>query len=143
MVGGTIYIRWSSEAQTGRDSLRRQLDAARRYAADHQIDVRDTIIDEATSAYSGSHLTRGRLGEFLKRVENGEIVPPHVVLVESFDRLNRQAPLANRPVAGSRMARLRLGLTTSPTQTRCSPRYSSAVRGSAENLISSPAHRKH
>ena len=93
MVGGTIYIRWSSEAQTGRDSLRRQLDAARRYAADHDIDVRETIIDEATSAFSGSHLTRGRLGEFIKRVEDREIVPPHVVLVESFDRLNRQAPL--------------------------------------------------
>jgi DNA invertase Pin-like site-specific DNA recombinase len=93
MVGGTIYIRWSSEAQTGRDSLRRQLEAARRYAADHRIDVRETIIDEATSAYSGSHLTRGQLGDFLKRVEGGEIVPPHVVLVESFDRLNRQAPL--------------------------------------------------
>jgi hypothetical protein len=77
MVGGTIYIRWSSEAQTGRDSLRRQLEAARRYATDHQIDVRETIIDEATSAFSGSHLTRGRLGDFLKRVEAGEVSTPH------------------------------------------------------------------
>jgi DNA invertase Pin-like site-specific DNA recombinase len=93
MVGGTIYIRWSSEAQTGRDSLRRQLEAARRYATDHQIDVRETIIDEATSAFSGSHLTRGRLGDFLKRVEAGEVSTPHQVLVESFDRLNRQTPL--------------------------------------------------
>ena len=93
MVGGTIYIRWSSEAQTGRDSLRRQLESARRYAADHQIDVRETIIDEATSAFSGSHLTKGRLGDFLKRVEIGEVATPHLVLVESFDRLNRQTPL--------------------------------------------------
>jgi DNA invertase Pin-like site-specific DNA recombinase len=93
MVGATIYIRWSSEAQTGRDSLRRQLEAARRYAADHGLDVRETIIDEATSAFSGSHLSKGRLGEFLKRVEAGEIATPHHVLVESFDRLNRQAPL--------------------------------------------------
>ena len=78
MVGATIYIRWSSEAQTGRDSLRRQLDAARKYAADHDLIVQETIIDEATSAFSGSHLSKGRLGEFLKRVEAGEVAakPP-------------------------------------------------------------------
>jgi DNA invertase Pin-like site-specific DNA recombinase len=100
MVGGTIYIRWSSEAQTGRDSLRRQLDAAKRYAADHQIDVRETIIDEATSAFSGSHLTRGRLGDFLKRVEAGEIVPPHVVLVDDFLHAPTLPPRLNLPVCG-------------------------------------------
>lgn len=72
MVGATIYIRWSSEAQTGRDSLRRQLAAARKYAADHQLVVEETIIDEATSAFSGSHITRGRLGDFLRRAEAGE-----------------------------------------------------------------------
>jgi DNA invertase Pin-like site-specific DNA recombinase len=74
MVGATIYIRWSSEAQTGRDSLRRQLEAAQKYASDHGLDVRETIIDEATSAFSGSHLSRGRLGDFLRKVEAGDVL---------------------------------------------------------------------
>ncbi len=80
MVGATIYIRWSSEAQTGRDSLRRQLESAQKYASDHDLDVRETIIDEATSAYSGTHLTRGRLGDFLRKVEAGDVEQGHVVL---------------------------------------------------------------
>ena len=64
----TIYIRWSSEAQTGRDSLRRQLESAQRYAEEHRLLIVETIIDEAVSAFSGNHLTKGRLGEFIRRV---------------------------------------------------------------------------
>ena len=63
----TVYVRWSSEAQTGRDSLRRQLEAAQRYAVEHRLVIVETIIDEAVSAFSGHHLTKGRLGEFIRR----------------------------------------------------------------------------
>ena len=66
----TVYVRWSSEAQTGRDSLRRQLEAAQRYAEEHRLLIVDTIIDEAVSAFSGHHLTKGRLGQFIRRVED-------------------------------------------------------------------------
>ena len=67
-IPATVYVRWSSEAQTGRDSLRRQLEAAQRYADEHRLLIVDTIIDEAVSAFSGHHLTRGRLGQFIRRV---------------------------------------------------------------------------
>ena len=53
----------------------------------------ETIIDEAVSAFSGDHLTKGRLGEFIRRVEDRAVVTPHVLICESLDRLNRQAPL--------------------------------------------------
>lgn len=66
----TVYVRWSSEAQTGRDSLRRQLEAAERYAGEHRLHIVETIIDEAVSAFSGDHLTKGRLGEFIGRVRD-------------------------------------------------------------------------
>ncbi len=92
-VPATIYIRWSSEAQTGRDSLRRQLEAAQRYAGDHGLLIVETIVDEAVSAFSGDHLTKGRLGEFVRRVEDRAVAMPHVLICESLDRLNRQAPL--------------------------------------------------
>ena len=63
----TIYIRWSSEAQTGRDSLRRQLESAQQYAKEHRLLIVETIIDEAVSAFSGNHLTKGRLGDFIRK----------------------------------------------------------------------------
>ena len=81
----TIYIRWSSEAQTGRDSLRRQLEAAQRYAAENRLVIVETIIDEAVSAFSGNHLTKGRLGEFIRRVEGGAV---------ATRRLDRRCPPA-------------------------------------------------
>ena len=92
-VPATIYIRWSSDAQTGRDSLRRQLEAAQRYADEHRLVIVETIIDEAISAFSGDHLTKGRLGTFIGRVRAGDLRLPHVLVVESLDRLKRQAPL--------------------------------------------------
>lgn len=66
-IPASIYIRWSSDAQTGRDSLRRQLEAAHRYAAEHRLVIVETIIDEAVSAFTGNHLTKGRLGQFIRR----------------------------------------------------------------------------
>ena len=53
----------------------------------------ETIIDEAVSAFSGNHLTKGRLGDFIRRVDARAIAMPHVLICESLDRLNRQAPL--------------------------------------------------
>jgi DNA invertase Pin-like site-specific DNA recombinase len=92
-IPATIYVRWSSEAQTGRDSLRRQIESAQRYADEHRLLIVETIIDEAVSAFSGHHLTKGRLGEFIRRVEDRAVATPHVLICESLDRLNRQAPL--------------------------------------------------
>jgi DNA invertase Pin-like site-specific DNA recombinase len=89
----TLYVRWSSEQQTGRDSLRRQLEAAQRYADEHRLVIVETIIDEAVSAFSGHHLTKGRLGDFIRRVEDHAVTIPHTLICESLDRLNRQSPL--------------------------------------------------
>ena len=66
----TLYVRWSSEQQTRRDSRRRQIEAAQRYADEHRLVIVETIIDEGVSAFSGHHLTKGRLGEFIRRVED-------------------------------------------------------------------------
>ena len=89
----TLYVRWSSEQQTRRDSRRRQIEAAQRYADEHRLVIVETIIDEGVSAFSGHHLTKGRLGEFIRRVEDHAVPIPHTLICESLDRLNRQSPL--------------------------------------------------
>lgn len=92
------YSRFSSAAQQGNDSLRRQRDLAEKYVLDHPeynltLDDDHFLVDEGLSAYSGKHSKVGALGRFLRLVEDGEVPTDSWLLVESLDRLSRQAPL--------------------------------------------------
>ena len=86
------YIRFSSSRQADGDSIRRQTELARAYASKHELDLQDvSISDFGVSAYRGSNATEGALGAFLKLVDDGKICSDCYLLVESFDRLSRQA----------------------------------------------------
>ena len=88
------YTRFSTPAQAEGDSARRQIDKARAYADTHglQLDMDLTFEDLGVSAYRGANVETGRLGEFLKAVEDGLIPRASFLLVESLDRISRNKP---------------------------------------------------
>lgn len=74
--------------------MRRQTEAAERYATLHGFDLDDklTFRDLGVSAFRGSNEEEGHLGEFLAFVESGDVPRGSFLLVESLDRLSRQKP---------------------------------------------------
>lgn len=86
------YIRMSIPEQIRGDSLRRQLQKTRDYAAKRGLvlDESNQMQDLGKSAFAGSNVTDGVLGEFLRRVSDGQIEPGSFLLVESLDRLSRK-----------------------------------------------------
>lgn len=84
------YVRFSSEKQSEGDSLRRQLKLAQDYADKHQLTL-DThsYRDLGVSAFRGKNAHEGKLGAFIKAVDEGYIRPGSYLLVESLDRLSR------------------------------------------------------
>lgn len=89
------YVRMSTEIQLQGDSLRRQTEASQLYADAHDLElVTDVDLhDIGISAYSGDNVTHGKFGRFLEAVRAGQIEKGSYLLVESFDRISRQAPL--------------------------------------------------
>lgn len=88
------YIRFSTPEQERGDSLRRQSEAAVRYAAVHglELDEKLTFQDLGVSAFTGANEESGQLGDFLQAVHHGDIPKGSYLLVESLDRLSRQPP---------------------------------------------------
>jgi len=89
------YVRMSTDLQLKGDSLRRQLEASRKYAEKHGLDlVLDADLhDIGVSAYSGKNIASGNFGRFLTAVREGMIEKGSYLLVESFDRMSRQEPI--------------------------------------------------
>lgn len=88
------YMRFSSAAQREGDSLRRQLQAAKDWAAARpDVELDTTTRDLGVSAYKGEHRVRGALASFLKRIEQGDIPTGSYFLIESFDRLSRETEM--------------------------------------------------
>ena len=86
------YVRFSTPKQAQGDSYRRQLQQARAYCPTHNLVLDDkTIEDFGVSAFRGSNRTDGALGRFIDAVKSGEIERGSYLLVESVDRLSRQA----------------------------------------------------
>lgn len=86
------YLRFSRPEQMRGDSLRRQVDAARRYADTHglELDEKLTFEDLGVSAFRGLNAEAGRLGDFREAVKAGLVERGSYLLVESLDRLSRQ-----------------------------------------------------
>ncbi len=86
------YVRFSTPEQARGDSLRRQMEAAREYAARHDLDFDETLTyqDLGTSAFRGLNIESGKLGEFLDAVRTGVIATGSYLLVESLDRISRE-----------------------------------------------------
>ena len=87
------YIRFSSASQAEGTSLERQLQLSRKYAADHGLHLDESLSyqDLGKSAYSADHIKSGRLGDLLELIKLGKIARGTVLLVESLDRLSREA----------------------------------------------------
>jgi DNA invertase Pin-like site-specific DNA recombinase len=75
------------------DSFRRQSALAADYAVRHglTLDTQLTFNDLGVSAYRGRNAEAGRLADFLVAVEDGLVPPNSYLLVESLDRISRQA----------------------------------------------------
>ena len=87
------YIRMSTDVQRKGDSLRRQLEASRRYAAANDLELVEDfrLEDLGVSAFKGANVTSGALGQFLAAVREGRIEKGSYLIVELLDRLSRQA----------------------------------------------------
>jgi DNA invertase Pin-like site-specific DNA recombinase len=85
------YVRMSSPEQRKGDSHRRQLELSKKYAFQHGLElVAGPFEDLGVSAFKGANVTEGKLGSFLKAVEEGKIEKGSYLLVESLDRISRQ-----------------------------------------------------
>lgn len=84
------YVRFSFKRQAKGDSLLRQLDRSRLYAAEHGLDLQEfTYEDLGVSAFDRTNMTSGALAAFIKAAEEGVVERGSYLLVESLDRLSR------------------------------------------------------
>lgn len=90
------YIRFSDEHQKLGDSLRRQLEGARAYAAREGWTLDDSLRDLGVSAFRGKHKREGNsLHRFLSLCAAGTVKKGSWLIVEAMDRLSReQVPVA-------------------------------------------------
>lgn len=89
------YIRFSTPDQEKGDSLRRQTAYSEKVAKHLGLTLDNTLrlTDRGISAYKGDHRTKGALGGFLRLVENRQIRPGSVLIIEALDRLSREGML--------------------------------------------------
>jgi DNA invertase Pin-like site-specific DNA recombinase len=88
------YIRYSTPDQLKGDSLRRQLEASRRFIdqrPDLNLVLNDTLNlrDLGVSGLYGDNAKTGALGTFIDRIDSGGVRPGSYLLVENQDRLSR------------------------------------------------------
>ena len=96
------YLRWSSPKQAKGGTKKRQIEAAEKYAKDHNLKLNNNVfIDAGRSGFKGVNVEIGRLSEFLRMVKTGEIEPHSTLIVESLDRLSRDNVLEAQTVFNS------------------------------------------
>ncbi|MFC6634014.1 recombinase family protein [Microbulbifer taiwanensis] len=88
------YVRFSTTAQEKGDSIRRQIDTAKKFAEVHNLDYDDSLKlhDLGVSAYKGKNLESGNLKRFIDLVEDGTIAKGSYLLLQNFDRFSRMEP---------------------------------------------------
>jgi DNA invertase Pin-like site-specific DNA recombinase len=87
------YLRFSTPEQLHGDSFRRQTALAQEYCSKNglTLDQDVTYNDLGVSAFRGKNAETGRLAEFLEAVKAGLVQSGSYLLVESLDRVSRQA----------------------------------------------------
>lgn len=87
------YLRFSTPEQMQGDSFRRQTNLAEDYARKHGLELDESLTfqDLGVSAFRGKNAEAGRLGDFLEAVRSGLVPRGSFLLVESLDRISRQA----------------------------------------------------
>jgi len=89
-----LYIRFSRKTQEEGDSERRQLECAYRAAERYNLTINEDFImtDRGFSAFKAAHIRKGALGGFLEAVKEESVTKGSILIVESLDRLSREAP---------------------------------------------------
>jgi len=87
------YIRFSTPEQSKGDSLRRQTDASLAYCQRNGLTLDESLKlhDLGISAFKGKNAEAGALAAFLSAVEQGRVTKGSTLIVESLDRLSRNA----------------------------------------------------
>lgn len=97
VVSGRVfsYDRVSHSSQVAKGGLQRQSDMAADWCKRHgvELDTELVLSDPGRSAYSGSNLRRGALGQFIALAQQKQLGKNPVLLVEALDRLSRLEPL--------------------------------------------------
>lgn len=88
------YHRFSKPKQATKDKLWQQYQEAQKYAKANGLVLDESLSfqDIGVSAYRSANLEVGRLGEFLEAIRAGCIEKGSYLLIESLDRLSRDAP---------------------------------------------------
>jgi DNA invertase Pin-like site-specific DNA recombinase len=88
------YKRVSGLEQVKGTGQTRQDDLAEIWCQEHgfTLDTTLKLSDPGKSAFHGTHVARGALGEFYAMVQRGEIPRGSKLLVENLDRLSREKP---------------------------------------------------
>jgi DNA invertase Pin-like site-specific DNA recombinase len=91
MTKAYSYIRFSTPEQAQGDSLRRQTEKAEAWAKERGLTLDNSLRDLGVSAYHGANTSIGALKTFLEMVEDGRIARGSYLIVESLDRISREA----------------------------------------------------
>lgn len=91
MTKAYSYIRFSTPEQAQGDSLRRQTAKAEAWAQQRGLVLDNSLRDLGVSAFHGANRTTGALRSFLQMVEDGRIQRGSYLIVESLDRISREA----------------------------------------------------
>lgn len=87
------YLRFSTPEQALGDSERRQIDQAEEWAKKKGLALETGFRDRGTSGFKGVNRRKGALAEFLRQVDQGEILRGSYLVVEDLDRLSREHPV--------------------------------------------------
>lgn len=90
MTQAYLYIRFSTVAQEGGESLNRQRVGGLALIQERGWTLAETIEDLGRSAWKGAHLELGALGKFSERVRAGDVPAGSWLVAEKTDRLSRQ-----------------------------------------------------
>ena len=92
MIPVYSYSRWSSAIQAFGDSKNRQKERLAIALSEHPDWVlQETLIDDGKSAFKGKNLSEtAALGEWLTKVQTGEVPANSILIIEALDRLTRQ-----------------------------------------------------
>lgn len=85
------YLRFSTPEQRKGDTVRRQLKLADEWSVKNKVAINETIRDAGVSAFRGKNALEGNLARFLGLIKSGKIPAGTYFLVESLDRLSREA----------------------------------------------------
>jgi DNA invertase Pin-like site-specific DNA recombinase len=85
------YIRFSRPEQMRGDSLRRQQAAADEWAQKRGVVIDETLKDLGVSGFRGKNRTEGALSKFLALVHEGRVAQGSFLIMESIDRMSREA----------------------------------------------------